>query len=591
MPPSTAEYDVAVIGGGPAGSTVGSMIRRYNPDARILILEREKFPRDHVGESQLPAIGPILHEIGAWDKVEAADFPIKVGATYRWGKSRDLWDFEFLPLSEFRDEPRPAKYQGQRLFTAFQVDRARYDDILLRHAESLGCEVREETRVARIGHDNGRITGLELDTGETITAKHYIDASGQAALLRRALDIPAHAPKKLRGIAIWDHWHNADWAVKIGVGGTRVQILSINTGWIWFIPLGPTRTSIGYICPVDHYKHSGLTPEQLYNHALAQEPRIQTLIRNGHAEGNIRTTKDWSNVADRLAGENWFLVGESAGFADPILAAGLTLAHRSAKEAAYIILDDLREKPDHDQRSLRAHYDESNRARIKAYIRFAEFWYAANGQFTDLQQYTTEIAKDAGLKLSPRAAFRWLSLGGFGHEDRFFPGVGGLDIFSIKEVARRFTTEVTDEATSTDTWEINQFNVFKLNLVGAQRDKVPVFRDGRILMLDCYRRGHHMLPMIGAYETVVEILRQTSDGGRILQAIQDVAKLQAGVQAVPFDELAIACLETMLGEGWIQAKLNKNKPRFAITDRGRINSRVFHANRDPLPGSAENAAD
>jgi len=79
--------DVAIVGGGPAGSTAASLLKKYKPELNVVVLEREKFPREHVGESQLPAIGPILHEMGVWEKVEAAEFPIKVGVTYRWGQS------------------------------------------------------------------------------------------------------------------------------------------------------------------------------------------------------------------------------------------------------------------------------------------------------------------------------------------------------------------------------------------------------------------------------------------------------------------------------------------------------------------------
>src|SRR4029079_6286038 len=95
----------------------------------------------------LPPIGAILHEMGVWDKVEAANFPIKIGATYRWGKTKGLWDFDFLPPASFKDERRPGKYVGQRKATAFQVDRSIYDQILLDHARELGAEAREETRV------------------------------------------------------------------------------------------------------------------------------------------------------------------------------------------------------------------------------------------------------------------------------------------------------------------------------------------------------------------------------------------------------------------------------------------------------------
>src|SRR5476651_1150049 len=156
----TDEFDVAIIGGGPAGSTVGSFLKKYNPNLKVVILEREKFPRDHVGESQLPVISAVLDEIGVWDRVEAADFPIKVGATYRWGRTDDLWDFEFLPDGKLKTEARPAKYEGQRRKTAFQVDRAIYDQILLDRAAELGCEVRQETMVRSVRRDGDRVESL-----------------------------------------------------------------------------------------------------------------------------------------------------------------------------------------------------------------------------------------------------------------------------------------------------------------------------------------------------------------------------------------------------------------------------------------------
>ncbi len=136
---TNTHFDVLILGGGPAGSTLGSLLKKYSTGLRVLIVEKEKFPREHVGESQLPPISAILDEMGCWEKVEAANFPIKIGVTYTWGQTTEPWDFEFLNLDDVReDEARPAGYQGWRKQTAFQVERSIYDKILLDHAAGLG---------------------------------------------------------------------------------------------------------------------------------------------------------------------------------------------------------------------------------------------------------------------------------------------------------------------------------------------------------------------------------------------------------------------------------------------------------------------
>ena len=147
---------------------------------------------------------------------------------------------------------------------------------------------------------------------------------------------------------MWDYWTNAEWAVEIGVGATRIQVRSLPYGWIWFIPIGPTRTSIGLVCPAEYYKDAGLSAEELYHKSLQLQPDIYKLLRHATARGEVVTCRDWSHLADRIIGENWFLCGEAAGFADPILSAGMTLAHHSARDAAYTILEYRRGEHDVD---------------------------------------------------------------------------------------------------------------------------------------------------------------------------------------------------------------------------------------------------
>ncbi len=550
-------YDVAIVGGGPGGSTTGTLLKKYNPHLRVLILEKEKFPRDHVGESQLPQISEILGEMGCWDKVEAANFPIKIGATYRWGEDPKPWHFDFLRTEQFKEEPRPAKYDGQRQQTAFQVDRSIYDDILLHHAEEMGCEVREETAVVKVDVEGDRITSLHLSSEEQVTARYYIDASGHIGILRRALGIQTDCPTQLQNIAIWDYWTNAEWAVEIGVGGTRVQVMSLPHGWIWFIPLGPTRTSIGFICPAAYYKQIKKPPLEIYYEALKNEPRISRLIANATSRGKVETTKDWSFLAERTVGENWFLVGEAAGFADPILAAGMTLTHTGARELAYTIL--ALDRGEHDPNWLKTQYDQNQRRRVKQHIHFADYWYAANGQFTDLQEHSQTIAQEAGLKLSPAEAFRWLAQGGFTNDILGQAVIAGFDLGSMKQVMQRFSQQEIP-------WEVSGYNVFQLDLNDATEEFVPVYAKGQIVKVKCYVKNALRLPVTGLYGLLIDILSRTSGIEQIYQHLMTVFRTRFSAQHAQVAlHQTMGCLEVMVSEGWVKAILNPEKPQLKIS--------------------------
>ncbi|MCG9895934.1 MAG: tryptophan 7-halogenase [Fimbriimonadaceae bacterium] len=566
----TERFDVAIIGGGPGGSTVGSLVRRYDPTARVVILEKEVFPRDHVGESQLPEIGAILNEMGCWDKVEAAGFPIKIGATYRWGSTDELWDFEFINSGRFQDEPRPARYVGQRTETAFQVDRAVYDKILLDHAAELGCDVRQATQVRKVERDGDLVAGLVLDDGSRIEARHYIDASGNAAVLRKAMGVEVETPTSLQNIAIWDYWENAEWAVEIGVGGTRVQVMSLGYGWIWFIPLGPSRASVGLVVPAEYYKSSGVRPEELYLRALSEEPRISGFLRQARREEKLAATKDWSFVSSRWQGDNWFLVGEAGGFADPILAAGMTLTHTSAREAAYTIL--ALDRQEHDPVWLRQRYERDQAKRVRQHMKFAEFWYTANGRFTAIKENCSRIAKESGLDLDADSAFRWLGTGGFALDTFGSAGLGFMSVESIKQLAQQFTE-------TPSAWQIGQNNVFRMNVQGAKKTKVAAFHEGRIYAEDCLIRGDQELPFAGLYGIVISVLHQTSDIMEIAEGFLAWFRREPWLDDINDSvRLAFHTLEAMVATGWVEASHDPTRPRLRFLSPDETLG--IHPNRD-----------
>ncbi len=539
------DYDVVIVGGGPAGSTCGTLLKKYAPHLNILILEKEAFPRDHVGESQLPKIGSVLKEMGAWEKIEAADFPIKIGATYRWGQSDDLWDFNFLPYGNLQPEPRPAPYRGQRTQTAFQVDRAIYDQILLDHAREYGCEVCEQTPVKSVLKAGRKIVGLRLADESVVTAKYYIDASGNAAILRKALKVNVEEPSTLKNVAFWDYWQNADWAVEIGVGGTRIQVMSLGYGWIWFIPLGPTRTSIGFVCHAETYKKSGKSPEELYHQAIAEEPRIHSLLNNATCENKFSATKDWSFVVEEMADENWMLIGETVGFADPILSAGLTITHISAREAAYTILE--LEKGG-DQEWLFEEYTRRNRRRVLQHIRFADYWYAANAHFTELKEFTREIAAEAGLDLDADKAFQWLGTGGFVEEDMTSGGVAAFSFNALHGMNDWLSGQSSKFA-------YGGYNYFQVNLNKATKVEFARYEDGQIHVVEGYERDGKVLPLTGMVGTLIKHLRTNPQIMKALTSILEEVRAEGNEYNQYLHDWIMQALEALVRDGWVKCKV------------------------------------
>lgn len=547
------KVDVAIIGGGPAGSTVATILRKYNPRLAVTILEREKFPRDHVGESQLPLITKILEEMEVWDKVEAAGFPVKIGATYRWGSTKDLWNFEFIPEGKFESIARPSKLAGQRLATSFQVDRGIYDNILLQHAQSSGAHVRQSCRVVEVLRTGDHVDGLKLDTGEVLEADWYIDCSGHTAVLRRAMEVPIHVPTNLQNLAIWRYWRNTEWMSSVGVGGTRILVMSLGYGWIWFIPLGPDRTSIGLVLPQKYFKESGMTPEEVYHKAMAEEPLIGKLTASATVEEKVLVTRDWNFVSDRLVGDNWFLVGESAGFADPILSAGMTLAHVGGQECAYTILSMMR--GDYEPGWAMQYYSDSQIRRIRQHIRFADFWYTANASFTDLKEFTQEIARDAGLNLDSETSWQWLGTGGFVDDSAGGAGVAAYNLVSAHHFVEAFTGGKVQ-------WESGGKSRFELDLTGAEKTWTAIYSGGRLSRYRCYLRDKKRLPTCEPYSWIIAGLKKEGTYRSIVSTIEAEAKAKSLPHGGFLEMLKRVheALEAMVKDGWVTATEDPRLP-------------------------------
>ena len=235
----------------------------------------------------------------------------------------------------------------------------------------------------------------------------------------------------------------------------------------------------------------------------------------------------------------------------------MTLTHVGAREAAYTILE--LDRGQQDENWLKTHYNRNQRERIQQHIRFADYWYAANGQFTDLKKHCRDIARDAGLKLSPEEAFRWLSQGGFTNDILGQAAIGGFDPTSIKQVIQRFSDKDTP-------WQISGFNIFKLNLQNTKKELVPVYTEGHITQVNCYIKDGKRLPITGIYELLLQVLERTSDIQQINQGIQKIIRSRFSPHhAQVFFNHALQALEVMVNEGWVRAKLDKKKPKLQLS--------------------------
>ena len=332
MKVGASDYDALVLGGGPAGSTLATLLAQDG--LRVALVERERMPRPHVGESLIPGVLPALDASGALPLVEAAGFTQKYGATYIWGQSRDPWTVKFSEV-----------YPDQAF--AWQVDRAKFDKLLLDHAAAEGVEVRQgvtalgplgsadQVEGARVRSDDGRDSALAADL--------TIDATGQDALFGRSFRTREYNTA-LRHVALYGHWSGGrDLHEVIGSDDAKdagnILIVTVPDGWIWHIPIARSMRSVGLVTdPAAVANLSAASRTDYYLDQVRACPEIAALLEGGDwVSERVEALSDWSFFCSRFAGPGYLQVGDAACFVDPILSTGVTLAVNGALRAARAI--------------------------------------------------------------------------------------------------------------------------------------------------------------------------------------------------------------------------------------------------------------
>ena len=324
-PADGRDFDVAVIGGGPGGSSTAAALARRGWS--VLLLERERFPRFHIGESQLPWINGVLESLGAHEAVA------KAGFVHKWGAS--FWEIDGRPAAyvDFTaavETPRPQTYQ---------VPRATFDELLLRHAERSGVVVRERHRAVDVVFEPDGVTlrfaGPDGDE-QSARVSMVVDASGRAGFLARK--IGGHVTDAmLQHVSVHAQYEGVPRPEGRAAGDIRVLTRS-DIGWTWLIPISETVTSVGVVVPRDlHRRESKATPEASLDHYLRETPAAIPLLSAGRRVSAARFDADYSYLATRMAGDRWVAVGDSAAFLDPIFSTGVLLAMQGGLEAAEAI--------------------------------------------------------------------------------------------------------------------------------------------------------------------------------------------------------------------------------------------------------------
>ena len=369
--------DVIIVGGGPAGATLASLLALDGH--RALVLERDIHPRDHVGESLVPANNFVFHRIGFLPTMEEAGFVHKGGVCWTAPRSR-LWNLVAIRTSDF---PAPNAVQ----LYSYNVERDWFDALLLRHAHELGAKVLQGTNVKQILFDGERAVGARVEIAdgwsEDVFARAVVDASGRRSLLAKQLKLK-QKDADFNQYCIWSWFKGVEDPPAGYEGFVIFHFLGLERAWGWQIPLRNGVTSVGVVTDKADFQKSGRTPEQFFDSLVGRSRTFEHVMRDAVRFRPWWIEADYSYQMERITGPGWLLIGDAFRFVDPIFSSGIDVALNSATFAHEAIVKAWEAG---DEEASFAEYGE----RINAGV---DVWYETTDLFYKLQQLFGRFALD-----------------------------------------------------------------------------------------------------------------------------------------------------------------------------------------------------
>jgi flavin-dependent dehydrogenase len=321
--------DVAVIGGGPAGSTAATVLAQRG--VKVRLFERDTFPRFHIGESLIPETYWVFKRLNMLDKMKQSAFTKKYSVQFVNAQGKMSAPFYF-------HDNKPHECSQ-----TWQVVRSQFDAMMLDNAREHGVDVRQPARVLEVLFEGDRAVGVKVqkDGGtEEVRARVVVDASGQSTMLQNRFKLRQWDPVLNKG-AIWTYWKGAYRDTGRDEGATVVIQTPNKMGWWWYIPQHDDTISVGVVGPFDYLFKGRGSHEQVYQEEMDACPEITRRLAVGTRSAGYYATKDYSYRSSKVAGDGWVLIGDAFGFLDPLYSSGVLLALKSGELAADAIADAL----------------------------------------------------------------------------------------------------------------------------------------------------------------------------------------------------------------------------------------------------------